>query len=96
MLANRQGGGADGRAETSSAWTNLASGSPPSVIEQLGDVIRDINKKGVSVLLVEQNVHLALDVASRSHALQVGRVVLEGDIETVRSSDIVRKAYLGG
>jgi branched-chain amino acid transport system ATP-binding protein len=71
-------------------------GLAPIVIEQLGDVIRDINRKGVSVLLVEQNVHLALDVASRSHALQVGRMVLQGDIETMRSSDIVRKAYLGG
>jgi branched-chain amino acid transport system ATP-binding protein len=66
------------------------------VIEQLGEVIKDINKRGVSVLLVEQNVHLALGVANRGYVLQVGRVVLEGDIETMRSSDIVKKAYLGG
>ena len=71
-------------------------GLAPIVIEQLAEVIKDINKRGVSVLLVEQNVHLALGVASRGYALQVGRVVLEGDIETIKSSDIVKRAYLGG
>jgi branched-chain amino acid transport system ATP-binding protein len=71
-------------------------GLAPIVIEHLGEVIKDINRRGVSVLLVEQNVHLALGVASRGYALQVGRVVLEGDIETMKSSDIVKRAYLGG
>ena len=71
-------------------------GLAPIVIEQLGEVIRDINKRGVSVLLVEQNVHLALGVASTGYALQVGRVVLQGDIATMKSSDIVKRAYLGG
>jgi branched-chain amino acid transport system ATP-binding protein len=71
-------------------------GLAPIVIEHLGEVIKDINRRGVSVLLVEQNVHLALGVAGRGYALQVGRVVLEGDIETMRSSDIVKRAYLGG
>jgi branched-chain amino acid transport system ATP-binding protein len=71
-------------------------GLAPILVEQLGEVIGDINKRGASVLLVEQNVHLALGVASRAYALQVGRVVLEGDIETMKSSDIVKRAYLGG
>ena len=71
-------------------------GLAPIVIEQLGEVIRDINRKGMSVLLVEQNVHLALGVATAGYALQVGRVVLKGDIETMKSSEIVRRAYLGG
>ena len=71
-------------------------GLAPIVIEQLGEVIRDINKRSVTVLLVEQNVHLALGVAQGACAFQVGRVVLQGDIETVRSSDIVKRAYLGG
>ena len=70
-------------------------GLAPIVIEQLGEVIKDINRKEVSVLLVEQNVHLALGVASRGYALQVGRVVLKGDIEKLKSSDIVKRAYLG-
>jgi branched-chain amino acid transport system ATP-binding protein len=71
-------------------------GLAPIVVEQLGKVIKDINGRGVSVLLVEQNVHLALGVAERCYALQVGRVVMEGDIATMRDSDIVRKAYFGG
>jgi len=71
-------------------------GLAPIVVEQLGEVIMDINKHGVSVLLVEQNVHLALGVASRGYALQVGKVVLEGDIATMKNSDIVKRAYLGG
>ncbi|MGD0779626.1 MAG: ABC transporter ATP-binding protein [Dehalococcoidales bacterium] len=71
-------------------------GLAPIVVEHLGEVIKDINKRGVSVLLVEQNVHLALGIASRGYILQVGRVVLEGDIEMIKSSDIVKKAYLGG
>jgi branched-chain amino acid transport system ATP-binding protein len=71
-------------------------GLAPIIIEQLGEVIRNINKKGVTVLLVEQNVHLALGVASRGYALQVGKVVLEGDIETMKASQVVRRAYLGG
>jgi branched-chain amino acid transport system ATP-binding protein len=71
-------------------------GLAPIVIEQLGETITRINKKGVTVLLVEQNVHLALGVAHAACALQVGRVVLEGDIETMKSSEIVKRAYLGG
>ena len=71
-------------------------GLAPVVIERLGNVIKSINGDGMSVLLVEQNVHLALEVAERGYALQVGRVVLSGDIETIRASEIVRRAYLGG
>jgi branched-chain amino acid transport system ATP-binding protein len=71
-------------------------GLAPIVVERLGEVIKDINKRGVSVLLVEQNVHLALGIASRGYILQVGQVVLEGEIEMIKSSDIVKKAYLGG
>jgi len=71
-------------------------GLAPIVIEQLGEVIKNVNDKGVNVLLVEQNVHLALGVAKAGYALQVGRVVLKGDIETMKQSEIVRKAYLGG
>ena len=70
-------------------------GLAPIVVENLGDVIEDINKEGVSVLLVEQNVPLALRVAQRGYALQIGKVVLEGDIEKIKSSDIIERAYLG-
>jgi len=71
-------------------------GLAPIVVDELGDVIKEINQRGVSVLLVEQNIPLALKTASRGYALQVGRVVLEGDIEEFKSTEAVRIAYLGG
>ncbi len=71
-------------------------GLAPIVIEQLGEAVKEINKRGVSVLLVEQNVHMALGVASRGYALQVGKVILEGDITTMKNSEIVKRAYLEG
>ncbi len=71
-------------------------GLAPVVIEQLGEVIRNINRKGISVLLVEQNVHMALGVARRGCVLQVGTMVLNDEIQALKSSEIVRRAYLGG
>jgi branched-chain amino acid transport system ATP-binding protein len=71
-------------------------GLAPVVIEQLGQVIMRINTDGMSVLLVEQNIHLALEVATFGYALQVGRVVLAGEIEEIKTSDVVKRAYLGG
>jgi branched-chain amino acid transport system ATP-binding protein len=70
-------------------------GLAPIVVEELGEVIKDINRAGVSVLLVEQKLPLALGVATRGYALQIGRVVVEGDIENIRSSDTIRRVYLG-
>ena len=71
-------------------------GLSPKVIDELARVIEDINKQGVSVLLVEQNIPLALRVADKGYALQVGRIVLEGDIEEFKSTETVKRAYLGG
>jgi branched-chain amino acid transport system ATP-binding protein len=71
-------------------------GLAPIVVEQVGEVIKKINTEGISVLLVEQNAHLALGVCQVGYVLEVGKVVLEGDRETIRCSDIVRRAYLGG
>ncbi len=70
-------------------------GLAPIVVEQVGEAIKDINARGISVLLVEQNAHLALGVCQTGYVLEVGRVVLEGDAETIRCSEIVKKAYLG-
>ena len=71
-------------------------GLAPIVVEQVGEVIKDINSRGISVLLVEQNAHLALGVCQTGYVLEVGRVVFEGDVDSIRCSEIVRKAYLGG
>jgi branched-chain amino acid transport system ATP-binding protein len=70
-------------------------GLAPKLVAELMPVIRDINKRGISVLLVEQNVSLALGVATRGYALRVGKIVLEGDIKIFKTSELVREAYLG-
>jgi len=70
-------------------------GLAPKLVSELIPVIQDINKRGISVLLVEQIVSLALGVASQGYALQVGKVVLEGDIEKFKTSNIIKTAYLG-
>ena len=71
-------------------------GLAPGVIEDIGQKIKELNRqKGISILLVEQNVHLAFDTASYCYTLQVGELVAEGTIEEIRQNDIVRKAYFG-
>ena len=65
------------------------------MVDEAGGVITDISNQGVSVLLVEQNIRLACMVAKKGYALQCGIVVLKGDIEEFKSTDIVRRAYLG-
>jgi branched-chain amino acid transport system ATP-binding protein len=70
-------------------------GLAPLMVAELVPVIKYINARGISVLLVEQNVSLALGVASKGYALQVGRIVLEGDIEQFKTSEVVKAAYLG-
>lgn len=59
-------------------------------------MIKSINKDGKSVLLVKRNVYLVLEVADRGYALQVGQVALSADIETMRTSELIRRACLGG
>ena len=72
-------------------------GIAPIVIEEMGIAIKEINRsKGTSILLVEQNVHLAFSTASYCYALQVGELMAEGDIESIKNSDVVKKAYFGG
>jgi len=71
-------------------------GLAPKVVNELVPIVRTINERGITVLLVEQNVPLALKVGTSGYALQVGKVILEGTIEGFRGSDIVKKAYMGG
>lgn len=71
-------------------------GLAPLMVDNIGQIITDINRKGVTVLLVEQNIPLALRVATRGYALQVGKIVIEGNIEQFKSTEAIKKAYLGG
>jgi branched-chain amino acid transport system ATP-binding protein len=70
-------------------------GLAPIVINQLADKIIDINKSGISVLLVEQNAGLVTKVSQKCYVIEVGRVVLEGDIKELMANDLVRRAFLG-
>lgn len=71
-------------------------GLAPKLVDEVGTVIENINKRGVSILLVEQNIPLAIRVANRGYAIQVGKIVLEGDIDEFKASEVVKRAYLGG
>ncbi|ADU50769.1 amino acid/amide ABC transporter ATP-binding protein 2, HAAT family [Thermaerobacter marianensis DSM 12885] len=71
-------------------------GLAPLLVRTIFDVIREINGQGTTILLVEQNAHMALSVAHRAYVLETGRIVLEGPAEALRQSEAIRAAYLGG
>jgi branched-chain amino acid transport system ATP-binding protein len=70
-------------------------GLAPLVVKQVFDVIRKINAAGTTVLLAEQNAYAALQIAHRAYVIERGRIVLEGDRDTLMNNDAVRKAYIG-
>ena len=71
-------------------------GLAPRVVAEILDVLRRINRaEGITVLFIEQNVELALSVASRGYILESGRVLLEGAADTLRASPEVRRVFLG-
>jgi branched-chain amino acid transport system ATP-binding protein len=70
-------------------------GLMPKLVSEIFKIVREISAKGVTVLLVEQNVFEALQISNRAYVLQTGRIVLEGKGEDLLCSDLVRKAYLG-
>ncbi len=71
-------------------------GLSPILVDGVGNIIRDINKTGISIVLVEQNARMALELASRAYVLEVGNITLEGDARKLASDERVKKAYLGG
>lgn len=70
-------------------------GLAPQVVQLIFKIIREINAAGTTILLVEQNAHMALRVAHRAYVLEVGRISMEGSAADLARSDEVRKAYLG-
>ncbi len=70
-------------------------GLAPQVVEQIFRILRDVNARGVSILLVEQNAHLALNLANHGYVLETGEVVMEGTGQTLLASPEIRRAYLG-
>jgi branched-chain amino acid transport system ATP-binding protein len=71
-------------------------GLAPLLVKQIFDVIQEINQQGVSILLVEQNAHMALSIADRGYVLETGKVVLSGEVEALVENPLVKEAYLGG
>lgn len=70
-------------------------GLAPIVIDNLAQTIKDINTSGISILLVEQNAGLVTKVAKKCYVIEVGKVVLEGNINELMSNDSVKRAFLG-
>ena len=70
-------------------------GLAPLVVHEIARILKEINKQGVSVILVEQNAELALDLAHYAYVLETGRIALHGKGRELKDNDHVRKAYLG-
>jgi branched-chain amino acid transport system ATP-binding protein len=70
-------------------------GLAPLLVQDIYRVIRQINAEGTTILLVEQNAHMALEVAHRAYVLETGNIILEGPADKVAKNPKVIKAYLG-
>jgi branched-chain amino acid transport system ATP-binding protein len=70
-------------------------GLAPVLVDAIFDIIAELHSKGTTILLVEQNARLALQVADRGYIMQTGEIVLEDDAKALQNSEVVRKAYLG-
>lgn len=71
-------------------------GLAPLLVKEIFEIIRDINSRGTTILLVEQNAHMALSIANKAYVIETGEIVLEGTAEELMNSEDVKKAYLGG
>ncbi|PWH17315.1 MAG: ABC transporter ATP-binding protein [Ardenticatenia bacterium] len=70
-------------------------GLAPILVQEIFSIIREINQQGTTILLVEQNVNMALQIAQRGYVLETGRVVLQGSAKELRENPEVRAVYLG-
>ena len=71
-------------------------GLAPQMVQTIFRVIREINAEGTTILLVEQNAHMALVTAHRGYVMETGRIVLADNTKALLASDRIKKAYLGG
>ncbi len=71
-------------------------GLSPLLVEEIFQIIQDVNKGGVTVLLVEQNAKMAMQIANRVYVMETGNITMSGQAEELRNNEQVRKAYLGG
>ena len=71
-------------------------GLSPLLVQEIFDIIQDVHKQGMTILLVEQNAQMALSIADRAYVLETGRIVMEGTGSELLTNEKVRTAYLGG
>lgn len=71
-------------------------GLAPKIIQNIFRLIREIQKTGISILLIEQNAHMALKVSNRAYLLETGRIKISGEVQDLLKDDELKKAYLGG
>jgi branched-chain amino acid transport system ATP-binding protein len=71
-------------------------GLAPLLVKEIFEIIKDINARGTTVLLVEQNAHMALSIADKAYVIETGEIVLEGLAKDLLESEEVKKSYLGG
>lgn len=72
-----------------------SAGLAPIIVDHLAEIILNLNRQGLTVLLVEQNAFLALEIARKAYVMESGLVVESGETRDVLESDLVRRAYLG-
>ena len=88
-----------GRAMMSGAKVLLldepSMGLSPLLVKEIFEIITELNKRGMTILLVEQNAQMALSVAQRAYVLETGRIIMQGSAAELLNNDSVRKAYLG-
>lgn len=70
-------------------------GLAPIVVQEIFNIIKEINKSGTTILLVEQNAHMALSIANKAYVLETGQIVMKGDPKELLNDDSIRSAYLG-
>jgi len=70
-------------------------GLAPVLVDQIFEIIQELNARGTTILLVEQNALMALSIAHRGYVLQTGNIVLTDSGQNLKANDMVRKAYLG-
>jgi branched-chain amino acid transport system ATP-binding protein len=71
-------------------------GLAPLLVQEIFDIIKDINDKGTTILLVEQNASMALQIADRAYVMETGKITLSGTGKELIQSEEIKKAYLGG
>ncbi len=70
-------------------------GLSPLLVQEIFDIIQEVNKQGITILLVEQNAQMALSISDRAYVLETGHITIEGDAKAQLNDERVKKAYLG-